>query len=270
MCLRDGLFTWTINSLNFLLYVISLRCRYFEMTSFSKEDVWSLSSPSLWSKKGAELVENTFVPICLKTILWIFKSVFFSFSTLVPAPTTCLWKTYSVILTTLNTAADRNTNPPLCLKAVNLAHKGPTDSCEAWPSVGSSSSSPLNVSQETFARSDWTMYPAMYVVFQWVWIVDVIEQEHVFSQDGILVRSFNDWISHLPFAWETDQSTYLCQWVFKRGAVPCFWWLSAVSSQDSLQCILELQSICVVVPLTPVPDLIEQKLNWILRQFVYQ
>ena len=146
VCLRDGLFAWTINSLNFLLYVVSLRCRYFEMTSFSKEDVWSLSSPSLWSKKWAGLVENTFVPICSKTILWIFKSVFFSFGTLVPAPTTCLQKTDSVTLTTLNTAVDGNTNPPLCLKAVNLAHKGPTNCFEAWASVGSSSSSPLHVS----------------------------------------------------------------------------------------------------------------------------
>ena len=55
-----------------------------------------------------------------------------------------------------------------------------------------------------------------------MWIVDVIKQEHVFSQDGILVRSFNDWISHLPSAWETDQSTYLCQWVFKRVQFPVF------------------------------------------------
>ena len=132
------------------------------MTSFNKEDVWSLSSPSLWSKKWAGLVENTFVSICSKTILWIFKSVFFSFGTLVPAPKTCLSKTDLVTLTTLNTAGDWNTNPPLCLKAVNLVHKGPTDSCEAWASVGSSNSSPLHVSQETFARSDQTMYPAMY------------------------------------------------------------------------------------------------------------
>ena len=161
VCLRDGLFAWTINLLNFLMYVVSLRCRYFEMTSFSKEDVWSLSSPSLWSKKWAGLVENTFVPICSKTILWIFKSVFFSFGTLLPAPATCLWKTDLVTLTTLNTTVDGNTNPPLCLKAVNLAHKGPTDSCEAWASVGSSSSSPLHVSQETLARGDQTMYPAM-------------------------------------------------------------------------------------------------------------
>ena len=68
------------------------------------------------------------------------------------------WFSY---LTTLITAVDGNTNPPLCLKAVNLAHKGPMDSCEAWASVRLSSSSPLHVSQETFARSDQTMYPAM-------------------------------------------------------------------------------------------------------------
>ena len=92
VCLGDGLFTWTINSLNFLLYVVSLRCRYFEMTSFSKDDVWSLSSPSLWSKKWAGLMKNTFMPLCSKTIPWIFKSVFFSFGTLVPGPTTCLQK----------------------------------------------------------------------------------------------------------------------------------------------------------------------------------
>ena len=58
-------------------------------------------------------------------------SVLFIFITLVPAPTTSLWKIDSVTLTTLNTAGDGNTNPPLCLKAVNLACRGATDSCEA-------------------------------------------------------------------------------------------------------------------------------------------
>ena len=160
VCLRDGLFAWTINSLNFLLYVVSLRCRYFEMISFSKEDVWSLSS-SLWSKKWVGLMENTFVPICSKTILWIVKSVFFSFGTLLPAPTTYLEKSDSVALTTLNTSVDGNTYPLFAWRLWIWHTRGPQTVCEVWSSVGSSSCSPLHVSQEIFARCDQTMYPAM-------------------------------------------------------------------------------------------------------------
>ena len=161
VCLRDGLFAWT--STHWISYC---------MLSASGAGILK------WPASGNEICGLFLLQACgqrneqgwWKTPLCTFvQRQYFGTSSqssfhlvhLYLHPQHVCRKLIQLTWQTLNTAVDGNTNPPLCLKAVNLAHKGSADICEAWASVGSSSSSPLHVSQETFARSDRTMYPAM-------------------------------------------------------------------------------------------------------------
>ena len=235
VCLRNGLFAWT-----------STHWTSYCMLSASGAGILKWPASALVVKEmsrvgGKHLCANLFKDDTLDLqvsvpFIWYTCSCTHNMST----------ENWFSNLTTLNTAVDGNTNPPLCLKAVNLAHKGPTDSFEAWASVGSSSSSPLHVSQETFARSDRTSTQQCSIV--------------IFSFSGCgLLMSLSPSMSSAKMAFWSDVSmTGSAIWLLLEkltspptcvsessngGAIPCFWWLNAVFSQDSLQCIFELQTI---------------------------
>ena len=160
-CLTEGKFLCTVNWVNILPYIFSLRWTYLWITFLIRDDKWSCSWPISWSKKCPSTILKMPIPSCLRTAVWIFRSSIFSVLMLVLLSITLLLKTTSVALTIFSIAGDGSTNPPCCFQHVNFAYTGYDSTVNAVGSIGSRNNSFLHFLQLIFCMRFRIINPAM-------------------------------------------------------------------------------------------------------------
>ena len=155
------MFLCTIISLYFLAYVFSRMFRYFWTTSLSNEVTWSYSSPIVWSKKCSDMLGNTDRPSALRTVYWIWSSMFFSKLIPVLVMRTIFLNNCSVNLTILKTSIEGKISPPHCFINVNFAYCGNCNWLLACGSFGSRSKADLHETHFNFWSICRTTNPQM-------------------------------------------------------------------------------------------------------------